>query len=71
VASGILRGDGNGVFGPNSCRLAKDTVTDRRLNLLDLLNRLLCIEPIYEQINIGSRGKLLMVVRSGGVSNTR
>ncbi len=62
MASGILRCNSDGVFGSNGCCLAQDAVTNLRLYLFDLLNRLLLIEPMNKEVNIGSWGKLIMVI---------
>ena len=62
MAGRILRCNRDGVLSPNSGCLAKDTVTNLGLNLLDLFDCLLLVKPIYEEVNIRSRSELVMVI---------
>lgn len=53
--------DSNSMLGPDSGSLAKQRIPHRALNLLDLLDGLLLGKAVQEQIDIRSRGELLMV----------
>jgi hypothetical protein len=62
VTSRIFGDDGDGILGSNSGCLAEDAVSNSTFNILDFLDRLLFVESINEKINIGSRGKDLVVI---------
>ena len=62
MASGVLRRNRNGVFSTNNGDFGENGITDGLFNLLDLLDRLLLIEAVQEEIDIGRRAKLLVVI---------
>ena len=64
VTCRILTGNGDGILGADCCGLLEDRVSDLRLDLLDLLDRLVFGQAVNKEIDIGRRRDDLVIVLS-------
>lgn len=62
MANRILASNGDGIFSANNGHLVQQSIFDGLLELLDLLNRLLMVQVVEKEIDVGCRAELLMVV---------
>ena len=62
MASRVLRGDGDGVFGANNSDFGQNSITNCPLNLHDLVDCFLVRQAVEEQVYIRSRAELFMIV---------
>lgn len=62
MAHGILASDGDCILGTHNGDLGENGITDSALNLLDFLNGFIVCKAVEEEIHVGRRAELLMVV---------
>lgn len=62
MASRVLRDNGDGILRADRSSLGEDAIANFGLDLFDLFNGLILIQPIKEDVNVRGRCEVFMVV---------